>query len=268
MVLNVENLSHRTKIWEKMADFDTPFDESDKEFLAEEGFTDARTSAVGCMGWIWCQWLEGEINKAAISARVERLVERGMEMQSATPLFYFRPMHDLYLLHCAIFCSTELQLKQLAERVVDSSGYQKYTPQNNGELYASAWSGMLKYYILDDRTKAAEQAGVIWNAYRPPYFRAAAKSLVDPWLKDDYKNFLKAQKSDFEKLWVRSQKDGTIKSKTRDETVVDIQRVSSLEQLWCWAHCGLALLAFRKGKEVVNDLFWFPSYAQKCVDRN
>ena len=38
----------------------------------------------------------------------------------------------------------------------------------------------------------------------------------------------------------------------------------NVQQLWCWAHCGLALLAYRAGAEVATDPFWFPSHALQC----
>lgn len=250
-----------------MARFDSPIDAKTASFLREKGFADGRSRAVGCLGWIWCQWLNAGPEQE-IQTRVELFVDRGMEMQDTTTLFYMRPMHDVLLLHCAIFASKGTQLKKLAERVVDASGYKNYTPKNDGELYASAWCGMLKYWILGDLKRAGEQSDLIWDAYRPPSLRASTKSLVSAWAKGDWKSFAKAQVKEFDKLWSRSRKDGTVTSEKRQEITVDIGKLSSIQQLWCWAECGMALLAHRQGVEVTTDPFWFPPHALKAVPKS
>jgi hypothetical protein len=216
------------------------------------------------MKWIWLQWLLGA-EKNYINKKINSFVNKGMKMQDMSLLFYMRPIADLYLLHCAIFSLKQTQMEKLANRVVDASGIGEYTPKNDGELYASAWCGMLKYWILGDRQKAVEQSEFIGKAYRPPFFSAASKQLVLPWLKSDWKGFVKAQQDDFDKLWVRAGKDGTIQSKKGDEILVTVQRYP-IEQKWCWAHCGMALLAYRQGVEVATDPLWFPPHALKSVD--
>ena len=252
-----------------MAQFGKPIDDVTRGYLEEEGFGDGRTRAVGCMGWIWSQWLE-RAPAIRIRETVEPFVARGMEMQRSSSKFYLRPVHDLYLLHCAIFASSDSQLNDVAKGVIDASGFQNYTPHNDGELYASAWCGMLKYWILGKREKAIEQSDVIWKAYRDPSCRAATKQLVQPWLKDDWELFSKRQTEDFQKLWDRARKDKTVLSENDFEIEVDMEKMSSVQQLWCWAHCGLALLAFRSGVEVKTDPFWLPSFALECVrcDKN
>jgi hypothetical protein len=145
--------------------------------------------------------------------------------------------------------------------VVDASGYANYTPQNDGELYVSAWSGMLKFWILGDRKRAEQEAKVVWQAHRDISFRASSKELVIPWLAGDWKSFMKHQQKDFEKLWARVCKDGTVTSETSFERVVNMSKFSSVQQLWCWTHCGLALLAHRHGVQIMTDPFWLPSAA-------
>jgi hypothetical protein len=164
------------------------------------------------------------------------------------------------LLHCAIFASTDQQLRQLAERVVDASGAKGEVPRNDGDLYASAWSGMLKHWILDDKDEAVKQSKMIWGAYRPPYFRATSKPIVTKWLEEDWDAFVKEQKKDFEKLWNRARKDGTVTSEKKGAITVNVGRFP-VAQLWCWAHCGLALLAHRKHIQIATDPFWLPMLA-------
>src|SRR5258708_34659341 len=100
MKLIVDNIQTTSEIAIKMAQFDAPIDETTKTFLQERGFSDAKTRAVGCMTWIWQQWLL-ETPCSVISKRVESFVDRGMDMQHISAKFHMRPMHDLYLLHCA-----------------------------------------------------------------------------------------------------------------------------------------------------------------------
>jgi hypothetical protein len=182
MNLKIEKLQPRARVWERMAQFGQPIDPATLAYLKEDGLGDGEARAVGCMGWIYSQWLMAgpatEIHK-----RVEEFVERGMKMQSLSPKFYKRPVHDLYLLHCAIFGSSDEQLKTLAKRVVDGSGYKKYTPRNDGELYTSAYCGMLKYWVLGEWEKAIQQSEIIWGAHHYVAYRAASKPLITPWLK-------------------------------------------------------------------------------------
>lgn len=190
--LKLENLLPNARVWGIMAQFGKPIDQETKEYLEEEGLGDGRTRAIGCLGWIWSQWLL-QTSPTAIREQVEPFVERGMEMQELSSKFSMRPLHDIYLLQCAIFASDEAQLKKLAQRVVDTGGYRNYRPRNDGELYISAWSGMLKHWILGNTKKAREQSEVIWDAYRDISCRAATKPLVTPWLNCDWEGFRKSQ---------------------------------------------------------------------------
>ena len=266
MKLRFENLLQNLKIWQTMAQFGSPLDQTEVRYLHEYGLDGPAHRAYCCMSWLWGQWL---LNSAPeeIGNRVEFLVERGLEAEATSSLFHKRPIHQLFLLHCAIFASSETQLKKVAQRVMDASGYKAYTPDNNGELYTSAFCGMLKYWILADQERAVQQSEIAFKAYRDISFRAAAKPLIAPWLKRDWKAFVKSQHKDFETRWAKARKDGTVKSESAQETVVDIQNVRHIGQCWCWSHCGLALLAYRQGVEVVTDDFRFPPHALKCVPR-
>jgi len=261
--LGIDSLEWEAEKAATLAEFSKPLSKFDLEVLRDDGFSAARGMGAHCMKWVWTQWLlagEAEL----IRANVNAFVKKGLTMRSKSELFYMRPHADLYLMHCAIFGSNELQLEEVATRAVDASGIPGHVPKNNGELYASAWSGLLKHWIFGNNTKATENAELIWEAYRHPSFAAATKSLVSPWLKGDWRGFLKAQRKDFEKLWARGRKDGTVRSESCNEIRVTVQRYP-LEQKWCWAHCALAMLAHRKGVDVVTDAFWFPSHALTVI---
>jgi hypothetical protein len=265
MELTVETLECSAEKAAMMAELGKPLSKVDLQVLKEDGFSAARGLAGFCMSWTWLQWLlKGSVDQ--IRAKVGAFVDKGMLMQDKSPHFYMRPQADLYLLHCAIFASSPSQLRKVAERVVDASGLNGHKPEEKGgTLYASAWCGMLKHWILGDEKKAQAQAELIWGAYRDASFAAASKPLVTPWLKGDWDGFVKAQRKDFDKLWARGRKDGTVRSEQGDERVVTVQRYP-VEQKWCWAHCGLALLAYRRGVQVATDPFWFPEHALACVD--
>ena len=265
MKLTVETLEYSAEKAGMMAEFGKPLSKIDLGVLKDDGFSAARGLARHCMKWIWLQWLlQGSADQ--IRAKVGAFVEKGMTMQDKSPHFYMRAHADLYLLHCAIFASSSGQLEKLADRVIDASGTGGGKPEDKGgELYASAWCGMLKHWILGDFEKAEQQSELIWSAYRDASFAAASKPLVRPWLKGDWTGFVKAQRKDFEKLWARGRKDGTVRSENEDEITVTVERYP-IEQKWCWAHCGLALVAYRRGVEVATDPFWFPAHALKCVD--
>lgn len=172
MNLTVEQLEHSAETAEIMASFERPIDQITREYLLNKGLDYVRV--VGCMKWLWFQWL---LNgpESVIRDRVAAFVADGMERQNLSPQFHHRPRHDLLLLHCAIFASTQAQLLKLAERVVDASGFKSFTPRNDGELYTSAWCGVFKYWILGDLKRAAKQAEIIWGSYRPPWLKAGSK---------------------------------------------------------------------------------------------
>jgi|SRR5882724_5339977 len=265
MKLTVDGLEQRSEVVEIMARFGQPVSADTRKFIQEHGLDDCESG--GCMSWIWYQWLQGtSVDK--IRRRVDAFVERGMEMQEISHKLHGRPRHDLYLLHCAIFASSESQLNRLAEQVVDTSGYKKYKPSNDGEMYECAWCGLVKHWILGNRKKAAQQSKVVWSAYRFPNLRAATKPLVVPWLEEDWESFRKQQERDFGRLWDRAHKDRwTVRKETREEIVVTIAKYFA-PQDWCWAHCGMAMLAHRQGVEVRTEAFWFPAHALRFVNRN
>lgn len=265
MKLTVETLEYSAETATAMAEFGRPLSEIDLRVLKRDGFSAARGLARHCMKWNWLQWLlAGPTDQ--IRSNVGAFVDKGMTMQEMSSLPYMRAHADLYLLHCAIFASPAEQLKKLANRVVDVHGLNGHTPvEGGGELYASAWCGMLKHWTLGELNEARRQSELIWGAYRDTSFAGAPKPLVTPWLKGDWDGFVKAQQKDFEKLWARGRKDGTVRSEVGDTVTVTVQRYP-IEQKWCWAHCGLALLAYRQGVEVATDPFWFPAHALKCVE--
>lgn len=239
-------------------------EQSIDEFF-DNGFSSPRCWAEGCMGWVWCQWLsKGDC--AAIRKEVEFVVARGMETQTLSKNQNYRCLHDLWLLHCAIFGSGETQLLKLAETAVDSSGASQ-EPRNNGELFAAAWCGMLKYWILGDKEKARKEADKIWSAYRYDIARTAPKPMVVKWLAEDWKSFAKQQQKDFKAQWDRLRKYRILRSETPHETVVAFSEIPVPGRGWCWAHCGLALLALREGAPVVTDPLWFPEHALSCAQR-
>ncbi len=249
---------------ESAALFGRPIDRDAEISLLKSGLRDVCFRAVGCIGWVWRQWLLCA-SREEISSRVEPLVERGLELRERCKSYEGLPLHDLFLLNCAIFGSSEGQLKKVVERVADTSGDKGEKPYDNGELFAAAWCGMMKYWILGDDEKAMEQSNFIWGAYREEGVTTATKPLVTPWLKRDSKGFAKAQQRDFDKWWSRVRKAGrVIRSENEREIVVTSYRFD-IASYWCWSHCGLALLAHRQGSEVATDPFWFPPHALKIV---
>jgi len=229
----------------------------------EDGFSIPRSWAQGCLGWIWCQWLSKATGRT-IQKEVEFVVERGMEMQEKSENQNYRCLHDLWLLNCAILASGDGQLKKLASSVIDSNG-DKRKPLNNGELFSAAWCGMLKYWILGDAKKAAEQYEIAGVANREEISRAAPKSLVAKWLAGDWKSFAGEQRKDFKTLWERAKKDEAVISKDENEVVIVFNRIPLPGRGWCWSHNGLAMLAHRRGVEIATDSFWLPAHALTCV---
>jgi hypothetical protein len=212
------------------------------------------------MGWIWRHWLLGS-PKSAYAPKIGPFIDRGLEFRERSQSYDYIPLHDLYLLHCAIFAGSDAQLEAVARRVTGSAGDKGTKPADNGELYAAAWCGMMKCWILGDNEKAEQESALIWKAYRDRGVIAASKPLVMPWLKRNWDSFTKAQEKDFAKLWQRARQDlWTVKSETSKEAVVTTERYQ-IEHQWCWAHCGLALLAHRLGVVVVTDPFWLPEAA-------
>ena len=262
MNLKVLGLSERIQLVESLARFGEPLTKVDFDFLAGNGLQDAEHRAANCLGWIWRHWLIGT-PKDVLSRRVEPFVERGLEWRKRSQSYDYLPRHDLFLLHCAIFASSDSFLRAVAEQIADASGDKGAKPMDYGygELYEAAWCGMMKYWILGDEEKAIEQSNFVWGAYRDKQVSAAPKPLVAPWLRRDWTAFVKAQQKDFEKLWNRARRDGaTVKREDSNQTIVTTDGYQIRHQ-WCWAHCGMAVLAHRQGAAVATDPFWFPATA-------
>ncbi len=258
--IKVLGLSESIRKAENFAKFGKPIEKADLVFLAGNGLQDAAHRASSCMGWIWRQWLLGTPTDA-LSKCVEPFVERGLELRERSQSYDYLALHDLYLLHCAIFVCNDSLLKTVSERVADASGDKGKKPLDDGELYAAAWCGMVKYWILGDEDKAVQQFDLVWEAHREPGILAAPKPLTTPWLKKNWEAFIKAQQKDFEKLWKRARQDRwTVKAESSREIIVTTERYQ-IEHQWCWAHCGMALLAHRQGVNVATDPLWFPPAA-------
>jgi len=258
--IKVADLQETIERDEAKSQFDKKITDDDILGVLKIGMRDAHFRAVGCMGWIWRKWLQGA-SKKEIASKVRLLVKRNLELRTHMRSYdESLPLHDVILLHCAIFALENDELKNVAEQVADASGDKGKTPYDNGELYAAAWCGIIKHSILEQNQKMLEQAALIWRAYHPPGFAAASKPLTTPWLNRDWEKFAKAQSKDFEKLWQRARKDGwTVPRETDAEVIVRTRR--QIEHQWCWAHAGLAILAHKDGAQVITDPFWFPPSA-------
>lgn len=259
-MLKVAALAESASKAEERAAFGRPLNDADLKYMLGSGLKEALYRAENCMGWVWRKWLAGA-SREEISQRVGPFVERGLEYRELCRCYDYVALHDLYLLHCAIFGGSESQVRQVAAVMGDASGDKGAVPRDDGELYAAAWSGMLKYWILGEEGKAVEQSEMIWGAYRERGIFAAAKPLVTPWLKRDWPRFQKAQRKDFDKLWQRAKKDGwTVRAENSTQVIVTTEKYQ-IEHMWCWAHCGLGILGHRAGAEVATDEFWFPENA-------
>jgi hypothetical protein len=114
--IKVLSLSESARKTEGFAKFDLAIEESDLRFLLGNGLKGAAHRAAHCLGWVWRQWLMGVPSKA-FSSRLERFVDRGLELRARSTSYHMLAVHDLYLLHCAIFASGPAQLRKVAEQI-------------------------------------------------------------------------------------------------------------------------------------------------------
>jgi len=249
----------------QLAEFGTPFE---LRTLQKMGLRWSFHLAEFCLGWIWRQWLKGTSDEV-IANQVRPFVERGLQMRRECRDYEKLPHHDLLLLHCALLGSDAQQVGIVAEAMADSAGDKGQKPFDVGglyavavgEQYAAAWCGMLKHTILGNETKAREEYELIWKLRRDLEFTAAPKALATAWFKKDWKAFVNQLQKDFDKLWIRARKHAwSVKSESPTEVVVTT-RGYRIGHMWCWSHCGLALLASRQGVVVATDPLWFPSHA-------
>jgi hypothetical protein len=266
MIIKVLGLNERADVAQSVAQFGRPLDRNTEIGILKSGLSHGSTYAGGCMGWIWYQWLLGSAGNE-ITQQVEAFVQRGLEYRNRSRSYYKLPLHDLFLLNCAILASRHDQLLQVAEIIGDGSGDKGERPQDNGELFVALWTGAMKYWILGDTEKATLQFTQIWSTRREQGVTMAPKNLAQAWLKRDWTKFVNAQGKDFERLWTRARKDETIVGPESDrETTVTLNQYY-VETDWCWHHCGLALLAHRQGIKIATDPLWFPSHALEVVPK-
>ena len=128
MEIRILSSEKRVRVWGSMAQFGIPLDPISLDYLKKDGFGGGEARAIGCIGWIWGQWLS-KTPPAEIQRQVEPFVDRGMEMQTLSTKFEKRPLHDLLLLHCAIFSCGDARIKKLAERVVASAAALVLSPR-------------------------------------------------------------------------------------------------------------------------------------------
>src|SRR6267142_291598 len=97
MNLKIERLQESASTAEIMASFEKPLD---------------KVRVVGCMKWLWFQWLLRSSPKA-ITERTTAFVADEMKRMRFSPLFNHRPRHNVLLLQCAIYASPKDQLFSL-----------------------------------------------------------------------------------------------------------------------------------------------------------
>jgi len=104
MNLTIQQLKRSAEIAEIMAAFEKPIDQVTRKFLLETGLDHVRV--VGCLKWLWFQWL---LNGAPslVRDRVAAFVADEITRLNLSPQFDERPRHNLLLLHCAIFASSQ-----------------------------------------------------------------------------------------------------------------------------------------------------------------
>ena len=128
--MKVVGLEESLRKAENFARFGKDIEHADLVFLAGNGLQDAAHRASSCMGWIWRQWLKGA-SKEMFSKRVAPFVDRGLEFRDRSRIYDYLPLHVLFLLNCAIFASSDSQLRTVAERVADSAGDKGKAPIDN-----------------------------------------------------------------------------------------------------------------------------------------
>lgn len=270
--ISIVDLEYEIETAGMLARFDKPMSQSEMRYLLGDGFKDSADTAARCLRWIWHQWL-AEAPCELIRAKVESFVKRGLVLREMGNSYYKLPEYDLLLLHCAILACREDIVIKVAEEVGDFCGAKDDKPTNtrdffpasSGDLYAAAWCGMLKNTILGNQKTAIEQSKAIWEAHRDRLLFAAPKSLVFAWLNKDWEKFIEQQRKDFNRLWGRIHKDAwSIRSESATEIVIRTNAIDT-GNMWCWAHCALALLAYRQGIQIETDSFWFPAHALKCA---
>jgi hypothetical protein len=222
-----------------------------------------RGMAGQCLRWVWTQWLQSA-PAANISNRVSLTLKRGMEFEKVIKNEDMRGLHDLFLLNCALFAGSAGQIKEIASYVCEATGDER----NNGELHYRAWCGALKYEALGNKDKAMEQYRHLEGSFCPDYGRTANRQFLLKVIKEKWDDFVRLQNKDFERLWHRAFRNGIVRRESTDASnpIVRIGDIP-IEQLWCWSHVGLALLAHRRGVSVATDSLWFPPYALKCVPK-
>ena len=237
-------------------------------YLQEEGLADAECKACFCLDWIWGEWM-AKTPAAEIRAVSSPVIDRGLKLRDLSPKFSHRSRHDILLLAVAAVAGSQDQILRVAEGSVDSTGFRDFVPQDrgHGELYESAWAGILKYWVLGDLKRAQKESAIAWGAYRHPSFSFGTKPIATPWLKQDWNRFRRAQVKDFEKFWKRIAREPRCVRRTKTRITVNVSTIGLGMQTGYWANYILGALAYRQGAEVATDPLWFPPHALNCIPR-
>jgi hypothetical protein len=255
MKLQVTDLDLAVRMGSELAMFRRPVEIFD--ISSGEAFANARDANVACLRWIWAKWLSGSRSEE-IRPNVSLLISRALELMQTCSSEFQRGLHDLFLLHCAILGSSMSEMKQVAEAVTFCTG--SVDEADDGERYARAWAGMLKFWILSDWDKVQDQASRMRSSVKPLNCRLPAMALVDAWLASDWKKLHKEQIKAFEKLWLRMKRDGAVTDEGGAFVSVKITG-HPIRSGWCWADNAFSRLAHKAGACVATDLLWLPECA-------
>ena len=215
-----------------------------------------RESAV----WLWLTWRQGgnmEQIRKTLGPSVKRSVEANMD-----PKAYQggREDHDSFLIQLAILLGNRDLMKAVCDCV------QEANPKCEEYQYLHAWTGILKYRILDKQKKVVEQHQIMQKWKPTRIFAWPSKKLVETFVNREYKAFHTVLKRSCEKYWRYAEKCGALTVEEDGTRTVNARRLHT-HFYWPWVEGAFAKLAYLDGAEIKYDSPWLPLEFVKAIEK-
>ncbi len=209
--------------------------------------------------WVWLRWhTSHSISEIQSELRpvILRAIQFNEDMKIAQRL---REDHDHFLIQLAVLSGSR-ELRYAAAKSVHEAN-------DNTEKYQyyQAWTGILKYRILNDELQVQKQYEILQRYKTLRYYLFPTKREIETFVKKDYMVLLKAIKQRSEQFWKFAEHWNAVHGDYGDKSI-DVKRLY-LNTFWPWVECTFAKLAFLDGVDFRYDSVWLPLDLVKAIEK-
>jgi hypothetical protein len=209
--------------------------------------------------WLWLKWHQTN-DITEIRKTLKPVILRAVQA-NADPKAYqsLREEHDSFLIQLAILTGSRKLMEVACESVLEAD------PSSDKYQYLQAWTGILKYRIVDNQEKVEEQYYIMQRWKPDRIYLWPTVKLVETFVERDYKAFNNALRRSCERQWKWAEKEHALTKKVDGTVFLNVEKKHDYF-LWPWVEGAFAKLAHIDGAEITYDSPWLPLDLVQAVE--